>query len=447
MWLRRIGTMLLGLAVAVSQAAGVLGHGFMSEPAARNVQRNSNYCPHCLPAGGPGKTYANGRVWPNSLHGVCGDAHDGPRDHEAGGKFATPPKIAAVYLQGQVVTLRVKITAPHGGRFSFGLCPVPDGATPDRERAVTTQKCFDANRLVNAADGTPYWWFGKRGNGEYTMQFKLPPSITCKRCTLQWHYETGNSCNIPGTPEQHQVSAGLVPCSQSSSMEEFWNCADVSILKRGSKLPAAAAAAQAKAARAPAEVIETASPQVRAARRAQAAQLRAQARTLPASQAAARRALEAQARTIEDMADADEDIVGDILTEADIDEDDDTDEDIDVVETYAGHVDDAHPRRRRRRESNGINGMTTIVIVAIVGIAGMALPVALAVAVLIGVLVWTLSAPLRDPASSRDPFRDWPMPTLPPAAAQRLRAWLRQGRQDASSTAAMAFMAKLRRSD
>jgi hypothetical protein len=102
------------------------------------------------------------------------------------------------------------------------------------ERKTVTQKCFDANRLLNAKDGTPYWWFGKKPAGEYTMDFRLPPGISCARCVLQWHYESGNSCTIPGTPEQHVMSPNMVPCDQTGVMEEFWNCADVSVSDRGS---------------------------------------------------------------------------------------------------------------------------------------------------------------------------------------------------------------------
>ncbi len=218
---------LLALAVGAAAAVAAAGHGMLVEPKARNVVHNSNYCPHCLAAGGPGVTYAGGRVWPNAVHGACGDPAAGPLDHEAGGKFATKV-ITGRYVRGQRLTLRVKITAPHGGRFSFGVCPVTNDA---QERKTVTQKCFDSNRLLNAADGTPYWWFGKRGTGEYTMDFKLPPGVTCKRCVLQWHYETGNSCTIPGTPQQHVMSPGMVPCDKSGTMEEFWNCADISIVE------------------------------------------------------------------------------------------------------------------------------------------------------------------------------------------------------------------------
>lgn len=235
-WLSSGWSRVLCGVLLVTSAIGAACHGMMTEPRARNVVHNSNYCPHCLAAGGPWVTYGSDRKWPNALHGVCGDPHTGPLDHEAGGKFATKI-ITGTYVQGQTVTLRVKITAPHGGRFSFGVCPLPEDADAAAERKATTQACFDANPLTNAQDGSRYWWFGKKPSAEYTMDFKLPAGVSCKRCALQWHYETGNSCTIPGTPQQHVLSPSMVACNQVGVMEEFWNCADVSIQGGGGKAP------------------------------------------------------------------------------------------------------------------------------------------------------------------------------------------------------------------
>lgn len=219
---------MLGIVLIAVQFIGAQCHGYMSDPASRNYQHNSEHCPHCLSAGGPGVTYAGGRRWPHSTHGVCGDPVNKPKHHEAGGKHATPPKIARVYSQGQTIAIRIRVTAPHGGRFSFGICPVPRGASAAKERAAVTQRCFDAHRMINARDGTPYWWLGDRAQGDYTMRFKLPRNVVCRRCTLQWHWETANSCSIPG---QSKPST-MVPCAKSNAMEEFWNCADVSVVAK-----------------------------------------------------------------------------------------------------------------------------------------------------------------------------------------------------------------------
>lgn len=227
-WISR----LLGAALLAGSAIGAMCHGMLVEPRSRNVVAKSNYCPHCLNAGGPGETYAGGRRWPDALHGVCGDAASGRRDHEAGGKFAGGA-VTAEYAEGQTVTLRVKITTAHGGRFSFGICPLPDDAI---ERDTVTQACFDAHPLTRAGhDDERYWWLGTRGEGDYSMDFVLPRGVRCSRCVLQWHYESGNSCTIPGTPRKHVVSPGMEPCDRVGVMEEFWNCADVSITPRAAK--------------------------------------------------------------------------------------------------------------------------------------------------------------------------------------------------------------------
>lgn len=190
---------------------GALAHGYMAVPAARNVIHQSNWCPQCLNAGGPWKTYGTDRTWPDARHGACGDPYDGERDHERGGKFATDV-LAGTYVRGQTIRIRVTVMAAHKGRFSFGVCP--DGES---------QACFDAHPLVHAVDGSRYWWLGDRGVGDYDMDFRLPSDVTCRRCVLQWHYETGNSCGLPGD------RSTMVDCERSGAIEEFWNCADVRI--------------------------------------------------------------------------------------------------------------------------------------------------------------------------------------------------------------------------
>jgi hypothetical protein len=388
MW-RNVGRKLLGLAVIAANVIAASCHGFMAEPAARNVVHNSDYCPHCWSSGGPGLTYAGGRKWTasgskmwdpkkNAAHGVCGDPHTGPLNHEAGGKFATK-KITGTYARGQTITLRVKITAPHGGRFIFGICPVPDGASDAAERAAVTQQCMDRNRLKNAKDGSDYWWFGKKTTGEFEMQFKLPDNIECKRCVLQWHYETGNSCTIPGTPSDAVMSANMGGCEGAQVMEEFWNCADVTVLPKGSKVPDPPKAG--KSDLGPAPVVSAA---LRDARRQQAKELRAQAKSLP--KGSIRDLVNAQAKTLEDIANGG------------------------AGEGYANYRYDSAGRGLVVAGSaavGGRHGMNTMLVVAAVGLAGVALPLAMAVALAVGLLVWTLSAPAR--ARVEGYPRVWPL--------------------------------------
>lgn len=398
---------LTALAVAAMQVVAATCHGFMTEPAARNWQRNSNYCPHCLAAGGPGETYPAGRTWPNSLHGVCGDKYRDTREHEAGGKFATPPQIAAVYKKGQTITIRVKITAPHGGRFSFGICNVDGAGTPQEERAKTTQACFDANQLTNAVDGSKYWWMGKRGNGEYSMQFKLPPTLTCQRCVIQWHWETGNSCELPGTPPGMSMGTSMVPCSQATP-EEFWNCADVRVVT--GDVPAAEAARQSNVQKQQASVAEPVPPALRAERLRQAAALEAEARTLPAG---IREQQMAKAKALRDAAygkggEGYDDMYG------------------------GGTLDTPFDRASPSSLSPSSSEVSMVMIVAIVGVAGIALPATVAVALTVGVLVWALSAPLRGPRAAEG-YADR-QPRLGPVhpVAVGADAWLRQRRRHAT---------------
>ena len=210
------------LAVVGGRAPAVRAHGFLARPVARNVQHNSDWCPHCLNAGGPWLVYANGQP---GRHGVCGDPWNGPKHHEAGGKYATPPRIAAVYREGQTFSARVKLTANHKGRWSLRLCPIPaDGSTGAEKRALT-QGCLDKH-LLRRADGKGPFTPVPQSASDFVVRYRLPKGVRCKRCVMQWTYETGNSCDPPGMPGLH---TGMASCSASTNGEMFWNCADISI--------------------------------------------------------------------------------------------------------------------------------------------------------------------------------------------------------------------------
>lgn len=209
--------------------ASVAGHGMMVVPVSRNVLSNAEYCPHCMNAGGPWLVYGNTRAWPNGKYGLCGDPYDSPRPHEGGGKHATN-RIAKVYKRGATITIAIKLTAAHGGLFEFKVCPVPRGVSGIKERRFVTQRCFNAHPL-RTTSGSRFWWLGKRGPGLYIMRFTLPKDVRCERCVLQWHYLTGNSCSIPGTPRGYEVGINMCKCGRNCAFpEEFWNCADVRIV-------------------------------------------------------------------------------------------------------------------------------------------------------------------------------------------------------------------------
>lgn len=220
--LKAVGKAAVAYLAVVGSVPAASGHGFLERPAARNVQHNSDWCPQCLNAGGPWLVYAHGKA----RYGVCGDKWDGPRDHEAGGKYATPPRIADTYFTGQTFTAKAKFTANHKGRWSLRLCPVPGGGTAAEERRATTQRCFDKH-VLHRADGTGPYTEVPPSASVVSAKYVLPKGVRCRRCVLQWTYETGNSCNPPGV---HRPDPGLSSCKVSTNGEQFWNCADVRIV-------------------------------------------------------------------------------------------------------------------------------------------------------------------------------------------------------------------------
>ena len=217
--------------------------------AARNVLANSDYCPHCLNAGGSGSVGSNGAVFPEGKHGICGDPWTDavPRKHEAYGKYWTGQS-AAVYEQGQIITLNVRLTAYHKGFFEFRICKI-NGASAQDEAQQLTEDCFDQHWLKQANipeaqnPGESKYYIGPESNGnwDYVMYYQLPAGLNCdgesSRCVLQWHYLTGNSCNPPGIPAKY-ASPVLSTCGiQSGYPEEFWNCADITIYERSTPVP------------------------------------------------------------------------------------------------------------------------------------------------------------------------------------------------------------------
>lgn len=231
----------IGLAVLQLVAVGISGvraHGYLAAPPSRNFIANSDYCPQCLSAGGPFEVYGGSvPVKKPGKYGVCGDPWAGPRNHEVGGKFyPSPPNPPPTTLRaGSVFVARVKFTATHLGRWGLRVCrlPTPSAAS---ERATLSQACFDRVQLQRA-DGAGLYAYVGPGTSEQFISFKLPAYLTCGRCVMQWHYETGNSCTPEGTPPRF-ANTGLEKCftERAAAPEEFWNCADVRITKTKKKV-------------------------------------------------------------------------------------------------------------------------------------------------------------------------------------------------------------------
>lgn len=211
-------------------------HGYLAVPESRNFLANSNYCPHCLNAGGVSKTGKNAK-YPDSRHGICGDPSDGPRDHEVGGKFYTG-EITGSYRKGGLIEVATAISTYHKGAVEYRICRFPSGS----ERDALTNDCFEKHVLRSPhSDNFESRW-SYLGTGPergydppklYYATYRLPSDLTCDgkkyKCVLQMHWITGNTCNDPRIPKEHQLGY-LQECSDKLWPEEFWNCADIRII-------------------------------------------------------------------------------------------------------------------------------------------------------------------------------------------------------------------------
>lgn len=177
------------------------GHGFLITPPGRssmwrkgfNVPRNYN--DNGLRCGGS-----------RTDCGVCGDPADGPRDNEAGGKFATGT-IAQHYTEGEHITVRVVVTANHEGWFEFHLCP------NNNVHQAATEECLMRNVLRRTNGETRYPLAADQYAG-IDIDLVLPEGVTCTQCVLRWKWIT-----------------------ELSNKEQFYSCSDIQIKPRNGEFP------------------------------------------------------------------------------------------------------------------------------------------------------------------------------------------------------------------
>ena len=147
--------------------------------------------------------------------GVCGDAWNGPRDNEVGGKYANGI-IVRKYEPGQVIKVVVDLTANHKGWFEFRVCPNDNPSKP------ITQECLDRYILRQITNNQPrYMVPSENGRSLIKVYLKLPVNLKCKNCVLQWKYNAGNSW---GTDP-----ASGHGCMGCGNQEQFYGCADIAI--------------------------------------------------------------------------------------------------------------------------------------------------------------------------------------------------------------------------
>ena len=201
-------TMLVAVIAPLPQ---VTAHGYLEEPVSRNLiahRRGLEYDHMSLAGGGPHAVWPNGN-WQfggGGNHFTCGRQ-----------QYDTPGEIQRTWITGQQVKIKVVFTVVHRGHSYFGLCPA--GKTP-------TPECFAKNWLTNIETNQRYWDLGDKQKGTYEMLFELPAGYECPNCVLWWWWVTGNSCLPPGD------RGNLPACGEYAIPEEFWNCADVSIMNR-----------------------------------------------------------------------------------------------------------------------------------------------------------------------------------------------------------------------
>ena len=113
-----------------------------------------------------------------------------------------------------------------------------------------TQKCFDKNLLYiynnNYENNTlvteekkkfldkdlvNYKFFlPSKKTDIYVVTAQLPENVTCKHCVLQWKYHGGNNFGVVS----NETGNGCLGCV--NRQEEFYNCADIEILKESEYL-------------------------------------------------------------------------------------------------------------------------------------------------------------------------------------------------------------------
>jgi hypothetical protein len=150
------------------------------------------------------------------------DFNLGPRDHEDGGKYATGI-IGRIYESGELINTTIDITANHLGYFEFRLCPI----SHHRQHRLT-QRCLNKYLLTIGSDdlnSNTRYYLPHGNNSYFYVPVQLPHEIiTCKHCVLQWKYHAGNTW---GKDENGNKCLGC-----TDQQEEFYNCADIQIIKR-----------------------------------------------------------------------------------------------------------------------------------------------------------------------------------------------------------------------
>nr|CAD7258885.1 unnamed protein product [Timema shepardi] len=118
--------------------------------------------------------------------GLCGDnfALDRPRPNENTGLFGTGVPVNE-YWRGQTINATIKITANHMGFVIFNLCPLTN------KTELETEECFNTYPLKVGGGSNYKYYLPSTESRLFYVAVKLPESISCELCVLQWTYIVG----------------------------------------------------------------------------------------------------------------------------------------------------------------------------------------------------------------------------------------------------------------
>lgn len=300
--------------VALAEFELAVGHGFMNFPRSRNKEAKDNnvfFCPHCLQSGGPGAVKARGSgIWPSNddpgSHGLCGDPSQSAAWAPMGDQqFMIPSQeVQATFTAGSIARFEIHLTAHHRGHYEFSICDSGLDGPAMVSRGETEwdgQECLNKFKLQRATlqelqdelgicqNGSAHPscqpldpnhagrfyvpppgensvvagddWDDSEGPAlnivadQHYAYYRIPASLSCSRCTLQWYWSTGNSCLYDADYEHYFQNVMLSPfvpmewqptavmgntniCSTGGTFaEEFWNCADIEVVAAGPTPP------------------------------------------------------------------------------------------------------------------------------------------------------------------------------------------------------------------
>ena len=242
----------------------VKGHGFLQFPISRNLNRykeGEDYDFMGLNGGGASNVNLLAKsdiyLYPDTIsngekrHGMCGDPVSFIEKYNGN---VNNYNVLSTFTQGEEITIEVILTAHHMGHFEFYICDTDDLINNEKK---VTQECLYQHRLLRVYDETsispidenyPYRYYIEpsecmefQTNGYpghiVKVKYKLPETLVCEHCVLQWWYFTGNSCIYEGYENFEGVdckspwySPNIGYCNvRGIYPEEFWNCADIEI--------------------------------------------------------------------------------------------------------------------------------------------------------------------------------------------------------------------------